>query len=595
MDDTAAAGEGEGEDVLIVDDMCDGDEQIVLSYMDVDEEDCAHQAEDAAAEEVAEEEAAEELEPEVAEDATEEAADEAEEAAQEALADEAAEEAAEGAAEGAAGEGAPGEEEPAAECAEEGGAAAEDAPAGAPDVVVLDDDDEDVGSVEGGGGSPGGGGPVPVSATSALVEAAAPPAVGSGAEGAESPEGFVFVCNAENFGECQRHQLFGAAAWQLKKMKEHITPDTLLFLYNYSTERLYGTFVASGEADMNVVSGAFKGQFNAQVPASPLDDLILEASVPKRLQAGPKSAAEVASILEALQAGRRAAPEVQQAWGIEAPSAPAEEPPHKRRRISPALRVPQLTSRTVPGLDQTAKGSLGARPRAVRILPQSALCVVLSRDRGAGVHRFSGWNRISVERVVSGKGICNIYEYLAWKYPDKVDVDMHAEFLMNAGDAGVVAKHAAPGTLCRQALCIFAECYGAATGSMAIQDGFMPFRGLFITGGVSKKLEHLLKDGQGSFIKALHDKGRVSPLLDQVPLYLVKSDDMGQRGAHLRSVRLLQECLAGQQSRFDDSEHLDEALLVEPRSVMAYGSGAESASPSELLELVESFEKSRSP
>jgi len=206
--------------------------------------------------------------------------------------------------------------------------------------------------------------------------------------------------------------------------------------------------------------------------------------------------------------------------------------------------------------------------------------------------KFSGWNRISVERVVSGKGICNIYEYLAWKYPDKVDVDMHAEFLMNAGDAGVVAKHAAPGTLCRQALCIFAECYGAATGSMAIQ--FMPFRGLFITGGVSKKLEHLLKDGQGSFIKALHDKGRVSPLLDQVPLYLVKSDDMGQRGAHLRSVRLLQECLAGQQSRFDDSEHLDEALLVEPRSVMAYGSGAESASPSELLELVESFEKSRS-
>lgn len=201
--------------------------------------------------------------------------------------------------------------------------------------------------------------------------------------------------------------------------------------------------------------------------------------------------------------------------------------------------------------------------------------------------KFSGWNRISVERVVSGKGICNIYEYLAWKYPDKVDTEMHAEFLMKAGDAGVIAKHASNENLCMQALNIFAECYGATCGSMAIQ--FMPFRGLFITGGVSKKLEHLLAEDRGAFIRAFHDKGRVSPLVDQVPLYLVKSDDMGQRGAHLRSVRLLQECLAGLRSRVDESEHLDESLLVAPRNVVAYTNDSEArgSSVAELRDLVD--------
>jgi hypothetical protein len=122
---------------------------------------------------------------------------------------------------------------------------------------------------------------------------------------------------------------------------------------------------------------------------------------------------------------------------------------------------------------------------------------------------------------------------------------------------------------------------------MAIQ--FMPFRGLFITGGVSKKLEHLLAEDRGTFIRAFHDKGRVSPLVDQVPLYLVKSDDMGQRGAHLRSVRLLQECLAGLRSRVDESEHLDESLLVAPRNVVAYTNDSEArgSSVAELRDLVD--------
>jgi len=182
--------------------------------------------------------------------------------------------------------------------------------------------------------------------------------------------------------------------------------------------------------------------------------------------------------------------------------------------------------------------------------------------------KFSGWNRISVERVVSGKGICNIYEFLAYKSPKRVDKKVHKQFLESQGNAGVIAANASKGSLCAEALDIFASCYGAQCGTVAIH--FMPFRGLFITGGVSNKLEHLIKDPDGRFMGAYYDKGRVAPLLDQVPLLLVRSEDMGQRGAHLRSVRLLQEHLDGVASRIADDVSVGTVSLVAPRE-KAYG------------------------
>lgn len=41
--------------------------------------------------------------------------------------------------------------------------------------------------------------------------------------------------------------------------------------------------------------------------------------------------------------------------------------------------------------------------------------------------------RISVERVVSGTGLATVYEFLAQKFPERVDAMVDAEF-RNAGD-----------------------------------------------------------------------------------------------------------------------------------------------------------------
>mmetsp|Transcript_71187 Transcript_71187/g.148873 ORF Transcript_71187/g.148873 Transcript_71187/m.148873 type:complete len:642 (+) Transcript_71187:124-2049(+) len=199
--------------------------------------------------------------------------------------------------------------------------------------------------------------------------------------------------------------------------------------------------------------------------------------------------------------------------------------------------------------------------------------------------KFSGWNRISVERVVSGKGICNIYEFLAYTYPHRVDKAMHKEFLHKSGDAGVVAKHAKADSLAKKALDVFASCYGAQCGSYAIST--MPFRGLYITGGVSKKMSHIFNDPDGDFMTAYYDKGRVSTLLEQVPLFLVKNDDMGQRGAHRRAVQLLKEYLAGNVMPVDEESHVsDKNLLVAPRSVTY---GGESNPEDEVASLIDAY------
>lgn len=200
--------------------------------------------------------------------------------------------------------------------------------------------------------------------------------------------------------------------------------------------------------------------------------------------------------------------------------------------------------------------------------------------------KFSGWNRVSVERVVSGKGICNVYEFLAYKYPHLVDKAVHREVIGTPADAGVIAKHAKPGSLCEKAFKIFASCYGAQAGTVALH--FMPFGGLYLSGGVTQKnAELLLRDD--SFLSAYFDKGRVSPLLDRVPLFLVKSDDMGQRGAHLRAVQLLKAHLQNIPIRFEAEMEMEPEQLVEPRELWTEMSDGEPGLAQQLQEDIQEF------
>jgi glucokinase len=67
--------------------------------------------------------------------------------------------------------------------------------------------------------------------------------------------------------------------------------------------------------------------------------------------------------------------------------------------------------------------------------------------------KFNCTHRTSVERVVSGIGLANVYQFLVEEFPDRVDQKVHEEF-KSAGDmkGKIVSDNAIEGSLCKQAL-----------------------------------------------------------------------------------------------------------------------------------------------
>eukprot|EP00930_Biecheleria_cincta_P021275 TRINITY_DN15807_c0_g1_i1.p1 TRINITY_DN15807_c0_g1~~TRINITY_DN15807_c0_g1_i1.p1 ORF type:complete len:416 (-),score=70.44 TRINITY_DN15807_c0_g1_i1:76-1323(-) len=144
--------------------------------------------------------------------------------------------------------------------------------------------------------------------------------------------------------------------------------------------------------------------------------------------------------------------------------------------------------------------------------------------------KFSAKARVSVERVAAGRGIANIYEFMAWKFPDKVNREVHKEFIGpgRTFDPAVITKAASKGIceLSKKTVELWCGAYGAEAGCVALT--YMPFGGLFLTGGVTAKMKDWLSGritGHSSFLEAFLDKGRVTPMLERVPVYIVMGEE----------------------------------------------------------------------
>ncbi|KAG7372025.1 glucokinase [Nitzschia inconspicua] len=145
-------------------------------------------------------------------------------------------------------------------------------------------------------------------------------------------------------------------------------------------------------------------------------------------------------------------------------------------------------------------------------------------------NKFAHKHRISVERVVSGTGLANCYEAMASLHPDQVDKALQKEF-EEAGDlqGKVVADNAKKNDLCRMAMEMMMTSYGSEVGSVGIK--LIPTGGLYVTGGLTPKNLEWIEGKDTCFMKAYRDKGRVSPILENVPLFAVLTEDLGVRGA----------------------------------------------------------------
>jgi glucokinase len=69
--------------------------------------------------------------------------------------------------------------------------------------------------------------------------------------------------------------------------------------------------------------------------------------------------------------------------------------------------------------------------------------------------------------------------------------------------------------------------YGSEVGCAAIK--WIPTGGLFVTGGLTPKNIKQIEGSDSEFMKAYYDKGRVSKILDNIPLFAVMVEDLGVR------------------------------------------------------------------
>jgi glucokinase len=137
--------------------------------------------------------------------------------------------------------------------------------------------------------------------------------------------------------------------------------------------------------------------------------------------------------------------------------------------------------------------------------------------------------RISFERVVSGMGLTNIYEFLR-EVRGMDEPAWLAEKIAAVHDPNAVITEmalAAKSEICEKALDMFVSAYGAEAGNLALK--VLSVGGLYVGGGIAPRILDKLKDG--TFMKAFTDKGRLSQLLVNMPVRIILDSRAALLGA----------------------------------------------------------------
>lgn len=148
------------------------------------------------------------------------------------------------------------------------------------------------------------------------------------------------------------------------------------------------------------------------------------------------------------------------------------------------------------------------------------------------------FEHVSIERVLSGPGLHAVYEFLVARAQTKPNPELAQAIAANAGEAPALISNAALAgqcPVCVSALNLWVECYGATAGNLglvALSSG-----GMFLGGGIAPKI--LSKLQEPAFLAAFTSKGRLSPVLVQMPVHVILNPKTPLLGAARRALREL--------------------------------------------------------
>jgi glucokinase len=139
------------------------------------------------------------------------------------------------------------------------------------------------------------------------------------------------------------------------------------------------------------------------------------------------------------------------------------------------------------------------------------------------------YGHVSGERVLSGPGLKNIYDFLRDSGRETEPGWLKDAMSAAPDHAAVISQHglASKAPICERALEIFAGAYGSEAGNLALR--MLAVGGVFLSGGIAAKI--LAKLRAPSFLEAFIEKGRMRGLLTQIPINVVTNDRVGLIGA----------------------------------------------------------------
>jgi len=146
------------------------------------------------------------------------------------------------------------------------------------------------------------------------------------------------------------------------------------------------------------------------------------------------------------------------------------------------------------------------------------------------------YGRVDNERVVSGKGLVNVFRFTHGDEDER-----RACAVVGPKEASALAPAITSAALegrcarCAEAVDIFIEAYGAEAGNLALRG--MATAGVYIGGGIAPKILEALH--RGKFIDAFRDKDPMSDMLRALPVRVILNSEAGLLGAAVRAVELM--------------------------------------------------------
>lgn len=139
------------------------------------------------------------------------------------------------------------------------------------------------------------------------------------------------------------------------------------------------------------------------------------------------------------------------------------------------------------------------------------------------------FKRVSYERILSGPGLANVYQFLRDSGREQEPQWLTAELAAAEDPSQLISRYGleAKAAICERALKIFAEVLAAEAGNLGLR--YTAMGGVYIGGGIAPKIQPALM--QPNFLEAFLSKGRLSPVLKLIPVRLILNQKTGLIGA----------------------------------------------------------------